>query len=96
MSAVVCFYLLRKMWKATIRMAARSCETCEIDWPLAEVYRECPSCVTPTTMRFDVMCMNAVEAKSLRLWFEFERFYATYDITSPPLEVRCRISPSTR
>lgn len=72
-------------------MASRVCDTCEIDWPIAFVYEECPSCVMPTTLRFSVECMHAVEAASLRKWFEFERYYASYDITNPPLEVRCPI-----
>jgi hypothetical protein len=59
--------------------AALRCSLRGIDWPYdPEHYAQCPSCLEPTSPVADdgAQPLEPLEARSIRLHHEFERFYA--------------------
>lgn len=71
---------------------ARRCSLCAIDWPDTKEYKVCPSCEDPdgTDRCRDVTPLDDDEARSLKLNYEFDRFYEDYDAKADP----ARLDPS--
>lgn len=65
---------------------ARRCSLCAIDWPDDKTYKICPSCEDEggTDRCRDVTPLSDDEALSMKLHFEFERFYEEYDADADP------------
>lgn len=65
---------------------ARRCSLCSVDWPDTKEYKKCPSCLDQdgTDRCRDVTPLDADEARSMRLNFEFERYYEVHDNASDP------------
>lgn len=60
-------------------MIVRRCQICRIDWPDEREYARCPKCETRTLhLRGDANArpLPAAKARSMRLHFEFDRYYA--------------------
>ncbi len=62
-----------------VTRSALRCSMCAIDWPASpRHYGRCPSCLGPTDPigGSHVQPLDGVQARSIRLHHEFERFYA--------------------
>jgi hypothetical protein len=75
------------------RRCSLGCET----WPNTEEYALCPQCGSPTSKFRGVEPLDEEEARSLKLHFEFEKFYEKWcrDREQPlegPLEEPTEIS----
>jgi hypothetical protein len=67
-------------WAHTASSALR-CSTCGTDWPAhAHDYERCPACLEPTApiCGSGVQPLDPMEARSIRLHHEFDRFYAAW------------------
>lgn len=63
---------------------ALRCSTCGIDWPNEVDYLDCPSCGEPTDRCSVDFPVDPAEARSLKLTYEFEKFYEQWDSEHPP------------
>ena len=62
-------------------LSALRCSICGTDWPPhAHEYGRCPACLEPTApiCGSGVQPLDPIEARSIRLHHEFDRFYAAW------------------
>jgi hypothetical protein len=73
---------LRAGPKPEITRSALRCSLCGVDWPpYARDYGRCPACLerTDPVCGSGVHSLDPIEARSIRLHHEFERFYASWN-----------------
>lgn len=69
-------------------MAAYRCSTCSHYWPLEKEYKMCPECLEPCSTFRNATPMEDDEARSLKLHFDFDRYYEEREERLGPLEER--------
>jgi hypothetical protein len=74
---------------------ARRCSICNLNWPVIDVYKKCPSCDEPTSLCKNVTPLDIAEARSEKLRFDFEKYYQKWDDEHSPDRLRADADGAT-
>lgn len=76
-------------------MPSYRCSMCALDFPQMKAYEICPKCEEPTSPVSNIKAMPKKEAKHIKLYADFEKFYEKHDKASDPerLNLTAAINP---
>lgn len=73
----------RTGWPVSVGNSTLRCSICGVDWPHdIEHYGLCPACLAPTDVvaGYGLCPLDANDARSMMLHYEFDRFYAAREL----------------